>query len=210
MECEISLFSQNAWEVLVEILEKKLSHARSLSEEDLRHCVIEALESFDMSQRGTIHLNFPHPTFRGKKIDLFLPSFSGQDAIACELKYDRAIPSGKNQATSMKAGGILNDILRLAHFNTTTSVERFLIYLSDGEMLGYLRNPDNGFTGLFGDVEDPCLAINATFFLRKARSVTKMIKVPVVECTTLRVLDRSVGNDHRLSVIFVRPGITSR
>lgn len=208
MECEISLFSQNAWEALVEILEKKLNHGCSFSEEDLRHCVVEALESFEMSQRGTIRLNFPHPTFGGKKIDIFLPSFSGQDAIACELKYDRAIPSGKNQATSMKAGGILNDILRLAHFSTTTYVERFLIYLSDGEMLSYLRNPENGFTELFGKVEGPSLAINATFFIRKAKSVTKMIKVPLVECTTLRVLDRGVGNGHRLSVIFIRPDIT--
>ena len=105
----------------------------------------------------------------------------------------------------MKAGSILNDILRLAHFSTNTPVARFLIYLSDGEMLGYLRNPENGFSGLFEEDEGTRLVINATFFVGKAKSVTKMIKVPVIECTALRMLNRSVGNDHRLSVIFVRP-----
>ncbi len=207
MEFELSLFSQNAWEVLAEILEKKLTHAHSLSEEDLRHCVVEALESFGMSPRGAIRLNFAHPMFSGKKIDVFFPSFSGQDAIACELKYDRAIPSGKNQPRSMKAGYILNDVLRLAHFSTTTPVERFFIYLSDSEMLGYLRNPANGFSGLFEEEKGACLAIDETFFIRKAKSVIKKITVPVAECTAFRVLDRSVANDHRLLVIFVQPNI---
>jgi|SRR5882672_4532082 len=210
MEFELSLFSQSAWEVLAEILEKRLAQAHALSEEDLRHCVVEALESLGMSPTGAIRLNFEHPAFRGKKIDIFLPSFCGQDAIACELKYDREIPSGRNQPTSMKAGSILNDVLRLAHFSTTTPVERFLIYLSDGEMLGYLRNPANGFSSLFEEEEGSCLAIKAAFFTRKAKSVLKMIKVPVVECAAFRVLDRSVGNDHRLLVIFVRSDIESK
>jgi hypothetical protein len=205
MEFETSLFSQSAWEVLAEALETKLAQAHSLSEEDLRHSVVEALEYFGMSPKGAIRLNFAHPTFRGKKIDIFLPSYSRQDAIACELKYDRGIPSGKNQARSMKAGSILNDILRLAHFSTTTAVERFLIYLSDGEMLRYLRNPANGLSQLFDYQKKVGLAINATFLNTKARSVIRMIEVPTFECTAFCVLDRSVGSDHRLLVFFVRP-----
>ena len=73
MEFEISLFSQSAWDVLAEVLEKKFAHAHSLGEEDLRHCVVEALESFGMSPKGAVRLNFEHPTFSGKKIDIFLP-----------------------------------------------------------------------------------------------------------------------------------------
>jgi hypothetical protein len=205
MEFETSLFSQSAWELLAEALETKLARAHSLSEEDLRHSVVEALEYFGMSPKGVIRLDFAHPTFRGKKIDIFLPSYSRQDAIACELKYDRRIPSGKNQAKSMKAGSILNDILRLAHFSTTTAVERFLIYLSDDEMLRYLRNPANGFSHLFEYQKRVGLAIDATVLNAKARSVIKMIKVPILECTAFCVLDRSVGSGHTLLVFFVRP-----
>jgi len=76
-----------------------------------------------MFRKGSICLNYQHSSFDTKKIDVFLPPYSGQAAIACELKYDRAIPSGYNQPRSMKAGAVLNDFLRLAHFNAATELK---------------------------------------------------------------------------------------
>ena len=106
MDRNISLFSESAWDALEALLRRRLLIPSKLSEEDLRYCVVEALESCGMFPKGAIQLNFEHPAFQGKRIDVFLPSYSGQDAIACELKYDRALPSGHNQPRSMKSGSV--------------------------------------------------------------------------------------------------------
>jgi hypothetical protein len=208
MDGKISLFSESAWDALAEVLRTRLSFSSKLSEEDLRYCVVGALESFGMFPKGSIHLNYQHPSFDGKRIDLFLPAHSGQDAIACELKYDRAVRSGYNQPRSMKAGAMLNDALRLAHFTVTTDIERFLIYLTDEEMLAYFRNPPNGFAALFSDQKCPLLLINSAFLSDRASSVRKMIRVPVIDCSVSSVLRRNVGRNHHLSVFCVQPQVT--
>ena len=205
MEPKISLFSESAWDALAELLQRRLLISPKLSEEDLRYCVVEALESFGMFPKGSIHLNYQHPSFDGKRIDLFLPAYSGQDAIVCELKYDRAIPSGYNQPRSMKAGAMLNDLLRLAHFKAATDVERFLIYLTDREMLDYLQNPQNGLAALFSDPKWPLLVVTSSFLGDRASSVRKMIKVPDIDCSVFTALRRDVGQNHHLSVFFVQP-----
>jgi hypothetical protein len=202
---KISLFSECAWHALAEGLQRRLLTSPKLSEEDLRYCVVAAIESVGMFPKGSIHLNYAHPTFAGKRIDLFLPAYSEQDAIACELKYDRAIPSGHNQPRSMKAGAMVNDFLRLAHFRATTGAERFLIYLTDKEMLAYLQNPRNGFASLFNEQEWPSLVITTSFLSDRAPSVRKMIKIPDIACSVFNVLSRDVDQNHHLSVFFVEP-----
>jgi hypothetical protein len=204
MERKISLFSESAWDALVQILQKRFLNRLILSEEDLRYCAVEALELWGMFPKGSVRLNYDHPSLTGKKLDLFLPAYSGQAAIACELKYDRGIPSGHNQPRSMRAGAILNDFLRLAHFTAITEVERFLIHLTDQEMLGYLRDPNNGFAPLSQDGGLP-LVITLAFLNDRAKSVGKMIKVPVIDCAVSTVLGRDVGHDHHLSVFLVEP-----
>ncbi len=205
MDRNISLFSESAWDALEALLRRRLLISSKLSEEDLRYCIVEALESCGMFPKGAIQLNFEHPAFQGKRIDVFLPSYSGQDAIACELKYDRALPSGHNQPRSMKAGALVNDILRLAHFKPTGPVERFLIYLTDQEMFAYIRSTENGFASLFSAHETPILVVTPGFLNSRAASVRKMVKVPPIECSVLTVLTRDVGQDHHLSIFVVQP-----
>src|SRR6266849_1917327 len=205
MDRKINIFSESAWHALAEVLRRRLLTSPKLNEEDLRYCVVDAIESVAMSPKGSIHLNYAHPAFAGKRIDLFLPAYSEQDAIVCELKYDRAIPSGHNQPRSMKAGAMLNDFLRLAHFRATTGVERLLIYLTDKEMLAYLQNPKNGFAPIFSDQECLSLVIIASFLGGRVPSVRKMIKVPVIACSVFSALSRDVDQNHHLSVFFVKP-----
>jgi hypothetical protein len=205
MDRKVSLFSESAWEALCEILQEKFVVSPKLIEEDLRYCAVCALESFGMFPRGAIRLDYPHPLFDGKKIDIFLSSYSGRDAIACELKYDRVIRSGHSQPRSMKAGAILNDVLRLAHFKASTHVERFLIYLTDEEMRGYLENPKNGFAPLFNDSGPQQLAITSLFSDSRAASVRKMIMVPPIDRFVFTVMRREVDQRHLLSVLLVKP-----
>jgi hypothetical protein len=205
MDRKISLFSESAWCRLAEATRERLPASSSFSEEDLRHSVVAALESVGMFPKGAVRLNYKHPAFDRKKVDLYLLPYSGQNAIACELKYDRAIPSGGNQARSMRAGALLNDVFRLAHFKETTDLERFLIYLTDQEMLNYLRNPKNGFDSLVAGSDGPTLTINSSFLVGRAKSVTKMIRVPQVRCSVSTILGRNIGQDHHLFVWFVLP-----
>jgi len=103
----------------------------------------------------------------------------------------------------MKAGAILNDLLRLAHFIVPGEVERFFIYLTDEEMFSYLQNPNNGFEALNRD--HGRLTITQEFVLGRAKSVRKMIKVPPVVCSARNVSSRDVGRGQRLSIYFVEP-----
>jgi hypothetical protein len=205
MERKISIFSESAWDALAEVLQRKLHTSPKISEEDLRYCVVEALESVGMFPKGSVHLNYQHRSFDGKRVDLFLPPYSGQNAIVCELKYDRAIPSGYSQPRSMKAGAMLNDLLRLAHFRETADVERFLVYLTDREMLVYLQNTKNGFSPLFSGQKWPILEITSSFLGDRAPSVRKMIQVPDIDCSVFTALRHDVGQNHQLSVFFVQP-----
>ncbi len=41
---QVSLFASSVWETLADTLRRKLLITNTLSEEDLRHCVVEALK----------------------------------------------------------------------------------------------------------------------------------------------------------------------
>jgi hypothetical protein len=71
-------------------------------------------------------------------------------------------------------------------------------------MRGYFRNPRNGIASLFDGVV-PLLAVSPKFIGEWARSVTKMIQVPIIDCSAFAVLSCDVGQDHLLSVFFVQP-----
>ena len=205
MTTEISLFSECAWEALADLLDKKLVTAPTMGEEDLRHCAVRALESVGIFPKGAICLNYEHPSFKGKKIDLFLPAFSKQGAIACELKYDHATPSGHNQPRSTKAGAIVNDFLRLAHFSVSTEIERFLVYLTDQEMYAYICNPRNGFSRLFEPQQPIPLKIGSEFVAERSASVKRKIGVPIISCSIFKVLNQSLSREHNLLVFLVKP-----
>jgi hypothetical protein len=158
-----------------------------------------------MFPKGAIHLNYEHPSFAGKKIDIYLPSYAGQDAVACELKYDRRIPSGHNQPRTMKAGAILNDAFRLAHFSPTDEVERFLVYLTDSEMFKYLAGMKGEFSRLFVESNRPRSFVDDKFVQNFADSAQKMLKVPLLTCTLVTVLSRDLAWDHHLFVLLVKP-----
>ena len=65
--------------------------------------------------------------------------------MVAEFKYDRNTSTGMNRPRSQQAGQIFADIGRLARFSIAGSaIRRYLIYVTDSEMQGYFRNPQNG------------------------------------------------------------------
>jgi hypothetical protein len=90
-------------------------------------------------------MEFEHPSLPAKKLDSYIAASENHSAAAWEVKYDRKPPSGKNQPRSSKAGGLIDDVFRLAGLSEVGTLERVLIYVSDQEMLGYYMNPGNQF-----------------------------------------------------------------
>jgi hypothetical protein len=67
--------------------------------------------------------------------------------VAIEFKYDRAIPSGRNQPKTMKAGDVVSDMGRLRQVRSDCL--RFFVYITDQGMAVYWRNERNRFSKMF-------------------------------------------------------------
>jgi hypothetical protein len=117
------------------------------------------------------------------------------------IKYDRRTPSGKNQPRSNKAGALLNDFFRLGALDE--NVERRVIYLTDGEMASYFRNPHNGLVGLFDLAQSAQFAIDGSLLAPLAKSVKDKIKVPIFPCYAVGDFARSLSRQHELRVYEV-------
>jgi hypothetical protein len=80
---------------------------------------------------------------------VYIPPASNRNGMACEIKYHRRIPSGKNSPKPQKAGEVFNDIFRLARFEPKKKISRYLLYITDAEMASYFGSSQNRFTDLF-------------------------------------------------------------
>ena len=116
-----------------------------------------------------IVLEQPHGTIKGAKIDAYFPNFQGNEVII-EFKYDRGIPSGSNSPRSQKAGMLFNDMKRLLKFRAKTRLPtmRLLIYLTDGEMASYMRNPRNNLVNFFDLKLGAHFLLDGSFFKNKS------------------------------------------
>jgi hypothetical protein len=112
-------------------------------------------------------LEFPHETIRGAKIDAYFPDFQGKEVII-EFKYDRAIPSGSNSPRPQKAGMLFNDMKRLLAFKTSLPAMRLFIYLTDDEMIRYMRNPKNNLVNFVDLKPGNQLRVDGSFFENKS------------------------------------------
>jgi hypothetical protein len=140
------IFTHEVLGQFAQLLTGRMATGTCLTEDAARYCLFTSIHEKAGISDNEILLEDPHPGIKGAKLDSFLPPGETHGACAWELKYDRAIPSGKNQPRSNKAGGLLNDFFRLAAFDCGVDVERVVVYLTDAEMASYFRNPRNGLT----------------------------------------------------------------
>ncbi len=129
------------------LLEERFAAEIHTTEDSIRYLFFSSLLTHGGLTPNDITLEYPHPhpAFAGKTVDTHVPPAGGREAMIAEFKYDRNTSTGMNRPRSQQAGQVFADIGRLAHFSIAGSaIRRYLIYVTDSEMQGYFRNPQNG------------------------------------------------------------------
>jgi len=125
-------------------LNRRLQSEIYTTEDSIRYTFFASLLDVSNLLPEDIILEYPHPKINRGKIDTWIPYFKGE-ALALEFKYDRAIPSKRNSPRTTKVGKIFNDLRRLEMLDC----KGLFVYVTDSEMMGYLRNKTNDFHHFF-------------------------------------------------------------
>jgi len=172
------------------------------SEETIRWIFIDALREEIGVSLCEIVLEEQHPNLRKAKLDLHVLSFGDSSEsmkeLFVEFKYNRRIPSRKNQPRLQKVGDLFKDIYRLSELRGVDST-LLLIYLTDMEMARYLRKEDNGFLDFFELPKDGFFLIDRDYILSKPKTFRERVGEEfsaVVRC----VWKKSMGDQHELRI----------
>ena len=181
-----------AVDTAIPLIERRLEMQTPFIEDALRRIVLDELSKSGIPAMR-LEMEYPHPKVQGKRVDAVILGDNGAPEVAIEFKYHRKIPSSHNQPRTMKAGELLTDFARLRDF---PNVQRYMIYLTDGEMLQYLGNPRNGLYWLLytkeQEISDANLPNTATL-CRTAGDWTR-------PALSQMLLNLPVASDHRLIV----------
>ena len=178
----------------IPLIERRLERRAPFGVDDFRQMVIRGLHKAGVDA-ARVKLEYPHPTNsrKGQRTDAVILDATGKPETAIEFKYHRGIPSGGNLPRTEFAGDLIADFARLRDF---PNVDRFIAYLTDGEMFRYFNNPSNGLNRLFSaseqEISDGNLPSAKTF-----RDRADDWRFPV----RTQVAGRwDVGSDHKLVV----------
>lgn len=191
------------WDEFASLLLRRLNLGVYTTEDSVRYTFFAALLSAGNIKPENVILELPHAKIKRAELDTWIAWPSGK-TTAIEFKYHRAIPSGMNAPRPMKAGELFRDVFRLFALFCEGQTECYFVYLTDGEMVGYLKNVANGLADFFDLGEDKPLPIGKSYFA--ARSVTLQGSVgDVVPVTLTSVFKRDLPKNHALRVYGVRP-----
>ncbi len=133
----------------VPLIRQQLGLPEPLSEGEFRDLVLRGLL---ISSGGDVRmpLGYRHPANSREQIDAVILDATGAPETAIEFKYHRSNPGGGNLPRTQFAGELLAEFAKLRDI---PDVQRFVMYLTDGEMFRYFNNPDNGLNRLFSTAE---------------------------------------------------------
>lgn len=177
----------------IPLIERRLGLSGPFSEHNLRHLAFRGLL---IASGDSVRMPVDtHIANSREKIDAVLRDAKGEMKAAIEFECHRSYTSGHNRARTKYAGYLLANFARLRDFPYVHD-HRFVVYLTDGEMLRYFNNPDNGLDWLFSASEQEISDNNLpnTPTLRKyAGDWNSPVRTQVTG-------DWEVGNDHKLVV----------
>ena len=148
-----------------------------------------------------LSLEQPHPTLHSAEIDTWL-QIDDEKPIVFEFKYDRDIPSGKNQPKTLKAGKVFNDLYRLLLINANVGSTCYFVYVTTKEMAVYFANPGNGHNALFDLPPGKSIEIRSDYFSGKPPTFRKNVGGEF-EARVKSVLSKSLAADHSLRIYEV-------
>lgn len=129
-----------------ELLRVRFENEVPTTEDSIRYTFFAGLLRAGLPPHEIV-LEHRHDAIAGAEIDTFIPGIGTGAAVAIEFKYDRGIPSGRNQPKTMKAGAVVSDMARLRQVRSDCL--RFFVYITDQEMAVYWRNERNRFSKMF-------------------------------------------------------------
>ena len=176
----------------VPLIERRLELQAPLSEDNFRYLAFHGLFKAGVDV-ARVALEYPHPANSREQIDAVILDANGAPETAIEFKYHYSNPSGGNRPRTKFAGELLAEFAKLRDF---PNVQRFVMYLTDGEMFRYFNNPRNGLDQLFSRSEQEISDGNIprTRTLRRfAGDWRSPVRTQVVE-------QWDVGSDHKLVV----------
>ena len=185
-----------AVDTAIPLIERRLEMQAPFSEDNFRYLVFHGLFKSGIDVARMV-LEYPRPGNSREKIDTVILDENGTPQIAIEFKYHRKIPSSHNQPRTMKAGELLADFARLRDF---PNVQRLVVYLTDGEMLRYIRNRIHWLIDLQEQEISNTKIPNIDTLQAKAGNWSR-------PALSQMLLNRPVASDHRLIVWQVKPKV---
>ena len=149
----------------------------------------------------SLSFEHPHPTLHSRKLDTWL-QIGDEKPIVIEFKYDRVIPSGRNQPRTQKAGSVFRDLYRLLLVNTSIGATCYFVYVTTKEMAVYFANPRNGHNAFFELLPGYSIEIQSNYFSGKPQTFLKHCGKEF-EARIKGVLSRSLAADHSLRIYEV-------
>ena len=176
----------------VPLIRQRLGLPEPFGEGEFRDLVLRGLL---ITSGGDVRmpLGYRHPANSREQIDAVILDADGAPEAAIEFKYHRSNPGGGNLPRTQLAGELLAEFAKLRDI---PDVQRFVMYLTDGEMFRYFNNPRNGLTRLFSRSEQEISDGN----IPRTKTLRRFAgdwRSPV----RARMMGRwDVGNEHRLVV----------
>jgi hypothetical protein len=206
------IFTRTVLEMFEELLRQRLERLNPqdlrdrLTEDEIQDSLNHALITKGGIAEYEIRMEFEHPFIPGKKLDSYIAPALGRPAAAWEVKYDRRPPSGVNSPRSNKAGGVINDVFRLAALHRDLEIETVVVYVTDQEMAGYYANADNHFGSFFDLAVGKSFAMGRTWIEFLSGAVKSRLRAPGDCCHVLGKYSADLPRDHALRVYEVAPG----
>lgn len=192
-----TVFSQFA-----DLLDARFRKDIHTSEDAVRYTLFASMLYQDIPA-DSLSFEYPHPALEGAKIDTWF-QVHGEKPIAIEFKYDRVIPSGRNQPRTRKAGSVFHDLYRLLLVNTNMGATCYFVYVTTAEMAAYFTNPSNGHSAFFELLPGASIDIQSDYFSGKPQTFRKQLGEEF-EPRIKGVLSRSLAADHSLRIYEVEP-----
>ncbi len=185
----------------VTLLRRRFEQGAATTEDAIRYTFFAALVDCGLRPEQII-VEAPHPTLKRARMDTLLPSFAGQ-TVALEFKYHRVLEGTWNRPKSAQAGSVFEDVRRLLLVPSTEARRRFLVYVTDQDMIKYMLNPKNGLKEFFELQPLKAMVVSDDFVTSKCGTFQKRVLGELY--AKLRCLYMAeLSNIHALRIYEVR------
>ncbi len=189
----------SAINMAVPLIEQSLEMSMPLNEDLFRRMVLDELVKLENPATRS-ETEYPHPNIPGARVDAAILDGNGTPQTAIEFKYHRRNPNPKSATThSENAGELLNDFARLRDF---PNVQRFVMYLTDDEMLNYFKKPGRGLQWILEPKNEQEISGSKIPDIKTLRAKAGDWSRPAL---SQMLLNLPVASDHRLIVWQVKP-----